>query len=194
MGAEDARPSIRTRSSAADRVAELSIRNATEADLDRLAMLWFEGWQDAHAGLLPDELRRARTLDDFRSRLAAGITAVRCAVLAGEVVALVIVKKDEVYQFYVAGAARGTNVAPAMMGDALATLRAGGAKTAWLACAIGNDRAARFYEKSGWRKTGVVTSHLSTPDGVFLLDVWRYEFDLSNDVASAPNAVRDRGA
>ena len=30
----------------------------------------------------------------------------------------------------------------------------GRVEVAWLACAIGNDRAARFYEKSGWRRAG----------------------------------------
>jgi len=38
---------------------------------------------------------------------------------------------------------------------------------AWLACAIGNERAARFYEKCGWHRTGVVTSRLDAPSGNF---------------------------
>jgi len=47
--------------------------------------------------------------------------------------------------------------------------------TAWLACAIGNERAARFYEKHGWRRAGIVTNAAETSQGVFMLDVWRYE-------------------
>jgi RimJ/RimL family protein N-acetyltransferase len=49
----------------------------------------------------------------------------------------------------------------------------------WLACAIGNERAARFYEKSGWRRTGTMVSQLETPNGIFPLEVWRYEKRLS---------------
>jgi hypothetical protein len=39
---------------------------------------------------------------------------------------------------------------------------------------VGNERAARFYEKRGWSR-GTLTSQLDTPEGVFPLDVWRYE-------------------
>jgi hypothetical protein len=45
----------------------------------------------------------------------------------------------------------------------------------WLACAIGNERAARFYEKSGWRRIGTMVSRLDTANGPFDLGVWRYE-------------------
>jgi RimJ/RimL family protein N-acetyltransferase len=47
----------------------------------------------------------------------------------------------------------------------------GGVQTAWLSCAIGNDRAARFYEKSGWRRAGTFVSRLDTIK--FDLEVWQ---------------------
>jgi hypothetical protein len=46
---------------------------------------------------------------------------------------------------------------------------------AWLACAIGNDRAAHFYERNGWLRAGLKTIHLELPTGHFPLEVWRYE-------------------
>jgi hypothetical protein len=46
---------------------------------------------------------------------------------------------------------------------------------AWLACAIGNARAARFYEKSGWAMARVETVPTETSEGLFPLEVWRYE-------------------
>ncbi len=60
------------------------------------------------------------------------------------------------------------------MADAEARLAGEGVEVAWLACAIGNDRAARFYEKCGWRRAGTVAYE---PDAAFgmPLDVWRYE-------------------
>ncbi len=58
-------------------------------------------------------------------------------------------------------------------------LARGGVRTAWLACAIGNDRAARFYEKSGWRRAGTVVYQAEAPDGSLPLEVWRYEKHLS---------------
>ena len=50
-----------------------------------------------------------------------------------------------------------------------------GVEIAWLACAIGNEPAARFYEKCGWRRAGIVINQLETLNGTFPLDVWRYE-------------------
>jgi hypothetical protein len=40
---------------------------------------------------------------------------------------------------------------------------------------IGNDRAARFYEKQGWKRTGVMINHAETASGTFPLETWRYE-------------------
>lgn len=88
------------------------------------------------------------------------------------------VKGEELYQIYVAPQARGTGAAVALVADAEARLRDAGVGMAWLACAIGNDRAARFYEKSGWRRTGVVPGRLDVPGGTFAMEVWRYEKEL----------------
>jgi GNAT superfamily N-acetyltransferase len=89
-----------------------------------------------------------------------------------------MLKGDELYQLYVSAQARGTGVAAALIADAEARLRAGGVQTAWLGCAIGNDRAARFYEKSGWHRAGTVVERLETSSGEFPLEVWRYEKSL----------------
>jgi GNAT superfamily N-acetyltransferase len=85
------------------------------------------------------------------------------------------VKDDELYQLYVASQARGTGVATALIADAEAQLLSSGVETAWLACAIGNERAARFYEKCGWRRTRNMINVLDTTAGTFHLEVWRYE-------------------
>lgn len=157
----------------------MQIADADEAELDALAELWFRAWQDAHAGILPAELARERTLESFRERLGDAIADLRVAHVDGNPAGFSWIKDDELYQFYLAAEARGTGVARRLMDDAIAILRARGVHTAWLACAIGNDRAARFYEKAGWHNARVMTSHLPTPSGVFDLDVWRYEIVLS---------------
>jgi ribosomal protein S18 acetylase RimI-like enzyme len=86
-----------------------------------------------------------------------------------------MLKNDELYQLYVSSQARGSGVAITLILDAEYRLRERGVHTAWLACAIGNDRAARFYEKRGWRRAGTVTEQLEIPGGTFALEVWRYE-------------------
>ena len=153
----------------------MKLRPAEAAEIDRLARIWYDGWQDAHAQILPAELRRVRTLESFRDRLEAALADVRVAEMSREPVGFCIVKADELYQLFVSAAARGAGVAAALVADAEARIADAGATTAWLACAIGNERAARFYEKCGWRRTGTVISQLDTPDGIFELEVWRYE-------------------
>ena len=154
---------------------QMKLRPAEAVEIDRLATIWHDGWQDAHARILPVELARVRTLESFRDRLQAALADVTVAEVGGEPAGFCIVKGDELYQLFVSSFARGTGIAAALVADAEARLRESGVATAWLACAIGNDRAARFYEKCGWHRTGTVTSLLDTPTGVFHLDVWRYE-------------------
>jgi len=143
-----------------------------------LAKIWFDGWQDAHARIVPAELARLRTLESFEERLRIASNDVRVAVTADAPVGFYLLKGAELYQFYVALTARGCGVAAVLMADAEARLGESAVHTAWLACAIGNDRAARFYEKCGWFRTGIVTDDVEVPGGTFALEVWRYEKSL----------------
>jgi ribosomal protein S18 acetylase RimI-like enzyme len=151
-----------------------TIRPADPAELDHLARLWYEGWQDAHALILPAELRRIRTLESFRERLAAALPEVRVAGPFPTPVGFCLLKGDELYQIYVSAEARGSGVAAALMGDAETRLAGRGVEVAWLACAVGNERAARFYERSGWARAGTVAYQPEGAGGQ-TLEVWRYE-------------------
>ena len=157
------------------RARSMSVRAADVSEIDHLARLWHQGWNDAHASLAPAGLVRARTLDSFRDRLAAALPDTFVIGPPGAPSGFYMLKDDELYQFYVARAARGLGVAAALIADAEARLAARGVTTAWLACAIGNDRAARFYEKCGWARARTTVNRLETPDGVFEVKVWRYE-------------------
>ena len=159
--------------------AGTAVRAADAAELDALARIWYDGWHDSHASVVPPELTKVRTLDSFRDRLAAALPRVRVAGPRGAPVGFTVVKGDEVYQLFVSAPARGSGVAAALLADAEASLSAAGVETAWLACAIGNLRAARFYEKSGWRRVGTMINDCETSTGTFPLEVWRYEKCLS---------------
>jgi GNAT superfamily N-acetyltransferase len=156
----------------------MKIGKAEEAQLDRLASIWYGGWQDAHARILPAELARHRTLESFRLRLQEALPNVRVACSADQPVGFCITKDDELYQLYVSSEVRGAGIAAALLADAEERLSALGVETSWLACAIGNERAAKFYEKNGWRRVGNMINSLPTTDGIFQLEVWRYEKDL----------------
>ena len=153
----------------------VEVRPTTEPELDQLARLWFDAWHETHAPILPADLTRLRTLESFRERLHHGLADLRVVGPPGAPVGFCMLRGAELYQLFVSPAARGAGVAAALIADAEARLRASGVVTAHLGCAIGNDRAARFYEKHGWSRVGTVVDRLETSSGPYLLDVWRYE-------------------
>lgn len=156
----------------------MQVRAAQESEIDQLAKIWCDGWLDAHAELLPPELARFRTLESFRDRMRASLRKVRVVGPVGLPLGFSMIKDDELYQLYVSAAARGSGVAKALIADVEEQLAGQGVAVAWLACAIGNDRAARFYEKSGWRRVGTMINNAKTSEGSFPVEVWRYEKSL----------------
>jgi GNAT superfamily N-acetyltransferase len=154
------------------------IRFAERSELDQLARLWYDAWQDAHASIVPEDLARLRTLESFRDRLAAAIANVRVAGPVGAPQGFCLTKGAELYQLFVSAEARGSGAAAALLADAEDRMARAGVTTAWLACAIGNARAARFYEKRGWHRAGTMINHAETQNGPFALETWRYEKSL----------------
>jgi GNAT superfamily N-acetyltransferase len=157
----------------------MDVRAAEEVDIGHLAKIWYDGWHDAHAQIVPAELTRLRTLESFRDRLQAALPNVRVVGPSGEPVGFCIVKGNELYQLFVSAQSRGSGVAAALIADAEARFSENGVETAWLACAIGNERAAKFYEKCGWHRAGTMINDLETSKGKFPLEVWRYEKSLT---------------
>lgn len=153
----------------------MNVRDAQISEIESLAKIWYDGWQDAHARILPVELARLRTLESFEERLRIALANVRVAGPAHAPLGFCMLKGAELYQLYVSSQARGSGVAAALVADAEARLGDSGVGTAWLTCAIGNERAARFYEKCGWRRTGTVIEHVEARNSTFPLEVWRYE-------------------
>lgn len=156
----------------------MQIRPAEKTELDRLAAIWHDVWHETHAPLMPAELGRLRTLENFRDRLEAILPDIRVAGPIGAPVGFCIVKGDELYQLYLSAEARGTGVAAALLADGEDRIAAAGFKLTWLGCAVGNERAAKFYERSGWTPAGTVAIEVETAEGPFPLEVWRYEKSL----------------
>lgn len=161
------------------RVNHAEVRPADADEVNQLAQIWHDAWHEAHAAIVPAELTRLRTLQNFEERMRAALPNVRVAGPLGAPVGFSITKHDELDHLFVAAEARGSGVARALIDDAERRLAASGVKTAWLACAVGNLRAARFYEKCGWRRVGTVTHQAESSQGNFPLQVWRYEKDVS---------------
>jgi ribosomal protein S18 acetylase RimI-like enzyme len=152
----------------------MQVRPAEPAEVELLARIWHDGWQDGHQGLLPPDLARRRTLDSFRERIRAALPDLRVIGPPGSAVGFCLVRGDELCQLYISSASRGTGAAAALIADAEYRMRDAGVETAWLACAVGNDRAARFYEKHGWRRAGLML-HEPDDSGGIRFEVWRYQ-------------------
>ena len=154
---------------------DFTLREAQAQDVPAIADIWHQGWQDAHAPIMPAALARLRTRDSFVPRVEKRMGRLRVAEAAGRVLGFCMVEADELYQLYVGRAGRGAGVAAALLSEAETRMRAAGHSLGWLSCAIGNDRAIHFYEKSGWRCVGQTTEQLETADGPFPAQVLRFE-------------------
>ena len=157
----------------------MQVRPADADEVDHLARLWYDSWHDTHAPLAPPELIRLRTLASFRDRLSAALPNVCVVGPVGAPLGFCALKGEELYQLFVSAEAHGSGVAAALIADAEARLAERGVETAWLACAIGNYRAARFYEKSGWHMAGTFVVSSETSNGPFPVEHWRYEKPLT---------------
>lgn len=151
------------------------LENATKGWAGQIAMIWETGWHDAHADIVPTRLRALRTKDSFLVRTMENLLDTQIAVDGSKLLGFCMTKEDELYQMYVSQQARGSGVAQALIKDAESRIKAAGHKMAWLACAMGNERASRFYEKTGWVKAGRQVVSLDTSEGAFPLEVWRFE-------------------
>jgi GNAT superfamily N-acetyltransferase len=161
-----------------DKDLKMEVHPAEKTELDRLAAIWYDVWHETHAPLMPAELARLRTLENFRDRLEAILPYIRVVGPVGSPVGFCIIKGSELYQLYLSSDARGTGAAAALLANGEDRIAGLGHNVAWLACAVGNERAAKFYEKSGWHRTGTAAIDVETGEGPFPLDVWRYEKSL----------------
>jgi GNAT superfamily N-acetyltransferase len=166
----------------------MSVRPAEVADLAPLAHLWWRGWRDAHLPIAPKALTARSTLDSFVDRMALALPRVRTVGPVGAPFGFHMIKDDELHQLYVAEESRGAGIAALLMIDAENRLQKAGIITPWLACAVGNARAARFYQKTGWTLARTQTLPSEIPGGWFPLKVWRYEKTLTQRSAWAARA------
>lgn len=153
----------------------MQIRAATEGDISAIAQLWHMGWHQGHAAVVDADLVRLRTPQEFVSRTAAHLVACHVAVIEGAIAGFYMLKEDELYQFYVGVEHQGSGVAGALMAAAEVALAG---RLAWLACSVGNERAAAFYRKAGWEHVRTGPYVVETSEGPREVQEWRFQKQL----------------
>jgi GNAT superfamily N-acetyltransferase len=154
------------------------LRPATADDAEAIATIWHDGWRDGHLGNVPDALAAVRTPESFRIRAAERITDTTVAVLGDRIAGFVMVADDEAEQVYVAADHRGTGVAALLLAEAERIIAGHGHQQAWLAVVAGNERARRFYRRSGWTDEGQFEYSAADAGGTIAVPAHRYVKDL----------------
>jgi len=152
----------------------ITLRAATDDDVEAVAGVWHRGWADGHAGHVPDGLAAHRTLEHFRALVPSRIPLTTVAVADGSVVGFVTVHDDEIEQVYVDASVRGSGTA-ALLLDRGEQVVGESYDRAWLAVVAGNARARRFYERCGWVDAGPFSYRAETDEGAFAVPALRYE-------------------
>ena len=148
---------------------------ATAADIPAIAALWHAGWHQGHAAFAPAALVASRKPSEFEDRVTARLEQTVLAREGGVLAGFYMLDGDEVYQFYVDAPFQGQGVAGALMSAAEAGLAG---RVAWLACSVGNERAAGFYAKAGWQRGPEQVYQAETASGPLDVTVIRFEKDL----------------
>ena len=158
------------------------LRPAQSEDLSALATLWHDGWVEAHAAHVPQELVDQRTLESFHIRMGKMLDETVVAGPIGAPTGFCAVCEDEIYQMYVSPSARGTGTAAKLINEGCQRIFAAGFTKARLDVIPQNPRAIAFYEKIGFEKQGVEVVNLDTLDAPFTLPCLVMTRPLSKDI------------
>lgn len=152
-------------------MADTTVRTATLDDARAIAIVQVETWRAAYADLMPEALLQRMDVDRNAARRAetwaerhhdpriVDLVAER----DGEVVGWACVGPTDqddlpghgqLFAIYALAATWSSGVGHALMAAAEASLRDAGFDRACLYVLDGNDRAAGFYERHGWREDG----------------------------------------
>jgi ribosomal protein S18 acetylase RimI-like enzyme len=166
----------------------VEVRAATVEDAREIAAVHIASWRGGYPELMPAEMLDALSLDErerqWQHWLAPGgeraqtLLADTHSALAG-FSTLAVPSRDadeppgcgEIHALYVDPAAWGVGAGSALMDASLESLRAQGCDQAILWMLEGNERAAGFYAKRGWRTDGGRRGSQYYPDTPELIEI-----------------------
>lgn len=140
--------------------ADPLIRRLRPDDAGAFHALALASWLDAYGGLLPEDVV-ANAPRMISSAMAARFDKFMVAFANGRPMGYYSLGDSEedrnyLWHLYVDPAVQGQGVGRLLHSAALDELRGRGCAFAALDYVAGNAKAARFYERNGWRETGLV--------------------------------------
>ena len=143
---------------------DFTIRPADVRDAAGIGFVHCRGWQTAYAGLLPETILQGMSPEKSAARFRQeGCRDTLVAEQNGRVVGFCGYggwrddpdpDEGEIIGLYVLPECQRQGIGGALMKAALAELAAWGCRAVSLWVLQGNDRAARFYERQGFARTG----------------------------------------
>ena len=143
---------------------DFTIRPADVRDAAGIGFVHCRGWQAAYAGLLPETILQGMSPEKSAARFRQeGCRDTLVAEQNGRVVGFCGYggwrddpdpDEGEIIGLYVLPELQRQGIGAALMKAALAELAARGCRAVSLWVLQGNDRAARFYERQGFARTG----------------------------------------
>jgi len=146
-------------------ISEISIREATEADLEQVAEIKVRNWADTYAWLVEPEvlgpfLDRTRQLAELRKSVSRLETILLVAQnKSGTVIGFALTYLDGepdpwLESLHVLSESRGSGVGTLLMRETAARVRSRGYNTMRLGVVEGNVAASRFYDRLGAEMMG----------------------------------------
>lgn len=161
----------------------MTVRPCVERDLERIGWVHSRSRQAAYAGLVAGDALAQVTpeaqVEVWRERMSLAATRVFVAELDGVVVGFVSLQENyegtELNAIHLLPEVVGTGVGSALMEAAVKQARVEGRDSLHLFVIEENERARRFYDRTGWRLVGPAGTH---DVGGAQVGIVRYQLDL----------------
>ena len=127
----------------------IKLRAAQPEDRPAIVEILHHGWHDGHAHTVTPDILPFRTLDCMDDIYASSEDTFYVAE-SDRILGFVAINGDELTKLFIAREARGTGVAEQLLGYGEARIAENGFAVARLMCQVGNERAERFYARTGW--------------------------------------------
>jgi len=128
----------------------IEIRPAQPEDRAAIVEILHHGWHDGHAHLVTPDILKYRTPECIDEIYGATTDTFYVAEDDARMLGFVATKCAELTKLFIARDARGSGVAEKLLAFGEQKIAGDGFAVAELLCLVGNERAEKFYARTGW--------------------------------------------